>query len=85
MQNEAPNDDTATTGEEATDGKWTISRWRLGGDHLRGATDMNFARSDGSVGRLDRIAPESDKRIAIVPFESTNRSWPTVRIQLPAR
>jgi len=85
MQNQAPNDDTAITGEEAVDGKWTISRWRLGGDHRRGATDMNFAKSDGSVGRIAGIKPEGDQRMTIVPFESTNRSWPTIRIQLPDR
>jgi len=85
MQNQAPNDDTAITGDETVDGKWTISRWRLGGDHMRGATDMNFSKSDGSVGRLTAVKPQGDERMAIVPFESTNRSWPTIRIQLPDR
>jgi prepilin-type N-terminal cleavage/methylation domain-containing protein len=84
-QNQKPVD-FAVGGNEATDGKWTLSRWVVRGTHLRGLVDLNYAYADGSVTRLPGVEPDGlDERTVLVPYESNGRGFRTDRIQLPYR
>ena len=62
----------------------TLSRWELPTSHMRGAIDMNFVFTDGSVDRLTDVgvndplhSPSLDERMVRVPnyHNSTSNNW----------
>ena len=60
--------------------------WWGGGGGTRGGLDLNYARADESVLRLDGVTgDDQDERLAAVPYRWNGTGWRSWRVQVPFR